>query len=87
MSMSYDDDLHDDDDCFHDDGDDNDDDGVGGKDYQLINCDLKMILSPQLIPINQLSRPTETSERLISTHFNDDDDDTDNHDHDHHLKL
>ena len=66
LSMAYDDDFHDDDD------DDGDDDGGGGKDYQLINCDLKIKLRPQLIPINQLSRPTETSERLISIHFNDD---------------
>ena len=43
LSMAYDNDFHDDDD--DDDGDDDDDVG-GGKDYQLINCDLKMILSP-----------------------------------------
>ena len=43
LLMTYDGNFHDDDD---DDGDDGDDDGGGGKDYQLINCDLKMILSP-----------------------------------------
>ena len=84
LSMAYDDDFHDDDDDDGDD-DDDDDDGGGGKDYQLINCDLKMILSPQLIPINQLSRPTETSERLIPIHFDDDDDKTHDHHFDHDL--
>ena len=55
------------------DGDSADDTTGGGYDDQLINCDPRIILRPQLIPINQLSRPTETSERLISIHFNDDD--------------
>ena len=35
-------------------------------DYQLISCDLRITLGPQLIPINQLSGRTEASERLIS---------------------
>ena len=67
--VCYDDNGHDDDihDHVNDDDDDDDDD-----DYELINCDLRIKLRPQLIPINQLSRPTETSERLISIHFIDD---------------
>ena len=86
--VCYDDYDHDDDihDHVNDDDDDDDDD------YQLINCDLKIKLRPQLIPINQLSRPTETSERLISIHFNDDDDihdhfNDDDDDHHHHQLI